>query len=55
MYAKPGASSWGKINIATVNTIVVTGESFPAFKALWQPGDTTEKESNCWRLLKQQT
>lgn len=54
MYAKPGISSWGKINIATVNTIV-TGESLPAFEALWQPGDTAEKESNCWRLLEQQT
>lgn len=55
MYANPGLSSWGKINLATVNTIVVAGESFPAFKVLWQPGDTAENWHNCWHLLEQQT
>lgn len=40
MYASPGIEPWGKINLVIANTIVVAGESFPAFKALWQPGDT---------------
>lgn len=40
MYASPGIEPWGKINLVIANTIVVAGESFSAFKALWQPGET---------------
>lgn len=54
MYANPGISSWGKIKLATVNTIVAA-ESFPAFKVLWQPGNTAENSRNCRPLLEQQT
>ena len=50
IYANLGILSWGKIKLATANTIVVAGESFPAFKALWQPGDTAESQRVycCW-------